>query len=110
LWAGLFAIAWAAKSKVLKFSWFFLMLAPLPVAFISPRGASQYYLPWFGWVLFGSTVFVQSFEYLTRGVLRDRITPARVRPGLLLVALVLVLYPYYRKKGRTRPASPWKHG
>jgi hypothetical protein len=95
LWASLFAIAWASRSRVLKFSWLFLMLAPLPVAFIPPRGASQYYLPWFGWVLFGSTVLVRSLD----GVLRDGIALTRIRGGVLLVALVLVLYPYYREKG-----------
>ena len=95
LWASLFAIAWASRSKVLKFSWLFLMLAPLPVAFIPPRGASQYYLPWFGWVLFGSTVLVRSLD----GVLRDGIGLTRIRGGVLLVALVLVLYPHYREKG-----------
>ena len=95
LWASLFAIAWASRSRVLKFSWLFLMLTPLPVAFIPPRGASQYYLPWFGWVLFGSTVLVRSLD----GVLRDGIALTRIRGGVLLVALVLLLYPFYRRKG-----------
>ena len=104
-WAGLFAIAWAARSRVLKFSWLFLMLAPLPLAFIPTREASQYYLPWFGWALFGSTVFVRSFEYLTRGVVHSGIGMARVRSGVLLVAFVLVLYPIYRKKAWSGAAS-----
>jgi len=105
LWIGLFAIAWAAKSRVLKFAWLFLMVAPLPLAFIPPRGASQYYIPWFGWVLYGSAMVVRSLEYLTRRVLRDGIALARVRGGAVLVALVLVLYPYYKKKGWSGAAS-----
>jgi len=36
LWAGLGLLAWLSRSRVLRFAWFFLMLAPLPLAFVFP--------------------------------------------------------------------------
>lgn len=63
LWIGLLALAWAARSRTLKFAWLFLMLSVLPVAFID-RGAPQYYIPLFGWVLYAATVLASSSRYL----------------------------------------------
>lgn len=54
LWAAMFAIAWRSKSRPLKFAWLFLMLSPIPVAFIASRSAPQYYIPLFGWVLYAA--------------------------------------------------------
>lgn len=64
IWAGLFGIAWAARSRTLKFAWLFLMLSPLPVAFIDPRGPAQYYIPYFGWVLYAATLLVEGTQLL----------------------------------------------
>ena len=88
LWALLFAIAWLSHSRVLRFAWLFLMLAPLPVAFILPRGPAQYYIPWFGWVLFASVVLVRLVDRLTRG-----------RGAILLPALAIILFAHYRREG-----------
>jgi hypothetical protein len=98
-WAILLLIAVLSHSRVLRFAWVFLMLAPLPVAFILPRGAAQYYVPWFGWVLFGSVVVVRSLEFLTRGVPLGGDTLARVRGIALIMFLTLVLFPYYKHIG-----------
>jgi hypothetical protein len=99
IWAVLFAIAWLSGSRVLRFAWSFLMISPLPVAFIVPRGPSQYYIPWFGWVLFAGAAIVESLKHLTRNV---RLAPeilARVRGGILVSVLACILFPCYRNAG-----------
>jgi hypothetical protein len=64
IWLILFAIAWTTKSRALKFAWLFLMLTVIPVAFIQPRGAAQYYIPYFGWVLYAAAALVEGAKRL----------------------------------------------
>jgi hypothetical protein len=66
IWSILLAAAWASRSAALKFAWLFLMLSVLPIAFIPPRGAPQYYVPFFGWVLYAATALVQSSRWVFR--------------------------------------------
>ncbi|HYL35913.1 MAG TPA: hypothetical protein VEV17_08385 [Bryobacteraceae bacterium] len=86
LWLLLLIIAWASKSPALKFAWLFFMLSVIPVAFIPPRGPGQYYIPFFGWILYAVTALVDGTKYLVSkltGALR--IAPAR--PVVLFVAV-----------------------
>jgi hypothetical protein len=99
IWTVLFAIAWLSGSRVLRFSWLFLMIAPLPVAFIAPRGPAQYYVPWFGWVLFAGAVLARSLDLLTQGVRLAPETLARVRGSVLILVLACILFPCYRNAG-----------
>jgi hypothetical protein len=99
IFAGLLAIAWASKSRTLKFAWLFLMLAPLPIAFITPRGPSQYYVPWFGWVLYAATLLVECAAWLTRRVRPDGFWLARIRGSALVLGLALLLYPHFKRIG-----------
>jgi hypothetical protein len=102
LWAALLLIAWISRLRVLQFAWLFLMLAPLPVAFIQPRGAAQYYLPWFGWVLYGSAALIEALRRITR-LLLPKLSPpwngSRVRGSMVLPLLALILLPLYKHKG-----------
>jgi hypothetical protein len=66
LWTAMFAVAWLARSKPLKFAWLFLMLGVAPVAFTAPRGPAQYYLVLFAWVLFAATLLVQVSAYVSK--------------------------------------------
>ena len=104
-WAGMLAVAWAAKSRTLKFAWLYVMLTPLPVAFIFPRGASQYYIVWFGIVLYGATVLVRSLEYLTHKLWREGMWLDSVRGTAVLLGLVWLMYPSYKRLGWSHVAS-----
>ncbi len=68
LWTALAIIAWVARSRVLGYAWLFLMLSPLPIAFILPRGAAQYYVCVFGWMLYAAVLLVKLAVPLTRDV------------------------------------------
>lgn len=99
LWSVLLAAAWISRQKALLFAWFFLMLSVLPIAFVAARGAPQYYIPWFGWVLYAAVAVVQSLAWVTRRLAGERPVVARVRSAAVLLSLVLALYPYYQRKG-----------
>jgi hypothetical protein len=102
IWLGLLAIAWLTRSRPLWFAWLFLMLSAIPVAFITPRAAAQYYIPLFGWALFAATVLVRGSEYLWRHLPRPSspvLSPAFRAPALFILAALLLLH-YYRRPAR----------
>jgi len=99
LWAVLFAVAWATRSRALKFAWLFLMFSVLPVAFID-RGAPQYYLPLFGWVLYAAVVLAKGSQYLLERLTRVRTSRlANARAPALFAALGVLMFVSYRGTG-----------
>ena len=87
LWAILFTVAWLSGSRALKFAWLFLMLSPIPVAFVIPRGAPQYYVPYFGWVLYAGAGLTQ----LTRRLFREAPELAHRMRAIALFSVVMAL-------------------
>jgi len=91
IWLVLLAVAWATRSRALKFAWFFLMLSVLPVAFIPPRGPEQYYITFFGWVLYAATLLNE----ITKQLFSRMPQFARfeeVRPAALLLCAAAAMY------------------
>ena len=99
LWGGLFLVAWLAKSRGLRFAALFLFLSPIPLAFIAPREAAQYYVCWFGWSLYGAIVCTGFARHLTPATWRDHHWIATIRSAALLATLVFVCYPQYKRRG-----------
>ena len=90
IWSATLAVALVARSRPLLFAWLFLMLSPLPIAFILPRGPAQYYIPFFGWVLFAAIVVVSVTQFLLRPL-------GWLRAPAVFLASMLVLMHYYRR-------------
>jgi hypothetical protein len=99
LWTMLAAIAWAAGSRVLAFAWLFVMLSPLPIAFIYPRGAAQYYVCVFGWMLYAAVLLANLTAFLTRSVPLPEWWLSRARGAALFVVLMAILYLAYKPLG-----------
>ena len=99
LWTALAAIAWFSRSRVLRFAWLFLMLSPLPIAFILPRGAAQYYVCVFGWMLYAAVLLVKLFTLLTRAVPLPEWWLSRARGAALFVGSMAILYSAYKPLG-----------
>jgi hypothetical protein len=103
VWAAMIAVAWAVKSRVLRFAVLFGILGTAPIAFSVPRGAPQYYVPWFGWALLAAAVLWQLWSRLpVRASLRQ--------PVVLVGALLLILFPFYLAMGWQNVASVWYEG
>ena len=57
VWIFLAWLAWRRPRPVLRFCWAFLMLTPLPLAFlVETRGAACLYIPLAGWAVFAAVV------------------------------------------------------
>ena len=101
LWSGMLVTAWVSKSRPLRFAWLFLILSALPIAFIDPRSLAQYYIPFFGWVLYAATLLVRSTEFLWRllpNSFAEQFSWLRAS-ALFLIAGLLLLH-YYRRLWR----------
>jgi hypothetical protein len=106
LWTAMLAIAWLSRSRALRFAWLFVMLSPLPVAFIDARGLAQYYIPLFGWALYAGVLLNLLFSWVLRRF--HAANPARTRAyasAALLAGLVLLLYPRWKSYLPDHPAS-----
>jgi len=99
LWTALAVIACATRSRVLGYAWLFLMLSPLPIAFILPRGTAQYYVCLFGWALYASVLLVKLSSLLTRGVRAPEWWVARARGAALFCIAMLIFYAAYKPLG-----------
>jgi hypothetical protein len=51
IWALLFAYAFLRRDRALKLMAFWVIITPLPLAFIFPRGGGRLYIPLFGWAM-----------------------------------------------------------
>lgn len=107
---AMLAIALVSRSRALRFAWLFLMLSPLPIAFIDPRGVAQYYVPLFGWALYAGVLVDLLFNRVFEWVLRrfHPANPARTHiyaSAALLAGLVLLLYPLWKAYRPDQPAS-----
>jgi len=99
LWTALAVIALAARSRVLCFAWLFLILSPLPIAFIAPRGPAQYYVPLFGWTVYASTLVSRTASFLTRDAALSEYWLTRLRGAALFVASMAILYSLFKPLG-----------
>ena len=82
IFALIWGIAIAARSKPLLFAAAFVTLAPLPINFIAYRGFFVMYIPLAGWAMFIATALVEGFDWLWKTMSKRE--PERVFPALLL--------------------------
>ena len=50
-------MAWRRPRPLLRFTWAYMLLTPLPVAFLSDRTQGCLYLPLVGWAIFAAAIF-----------------------------------------------------
>ncbi len=106
LWLALAAIAWLTRSRALRFAWLFVMLSPLPVAFILPRGVAQYYIPRFGWSLYAGVLINLGLAALLRRFPSARPVRRHTWAGAAVVVLLACIsYPFWRAYQPWNPTS-----
>jgi hypothetical protein len=103
---ALLGVALAAKSRPLIFAWAFTAIAALPIAFVPPRGGSQYYIPFFGCALYAgcaiSGIAARLRDALPKLRFNIQAPPywaERAAAASLLLAIALPLYAYHKRVG-----------
>jgi len=86
-------VAIGKKSRVLLFSWSFLLLSVLPFIFLPHYAALFMYIPSVGWALFAASILVSLRKLLWRGAcsLSAKMEQVRVPPGWPLGSILSFL-------------------
>jgi hypothetical protein len=96
LWTLMAAGAAAARSRALGFATGFVLIAPLPLSFIAPRGFYAMYLPYLGYALYAGAGIALVRDALWEKVWRrDPVPPGFWQPerlGTLAYLLIALLY------------------
>jgi uncharacterized protein (TIGR03437 family) len=99
-WGATAAAAALARSRALAFAWIFAMASVAPVAFVTPRGGPQYYVPLFGWSLYagvaGAWVAPRFLRVIT---LSPSVALRRAAAAVFVFAVVADLHSQYRTIG-----------
>ena len=66
LLSAMAALAILARSRTLLFAWLLVVLGAAPMAFVSPRGLSAYYIPVLGYAIFLAAALVRGRELAAR--------------------------------------------
>ncbi|HYP05466.1 MAG TPA: hypothetical protein VER03_04455 [Bryobacteraceae bacterium] len=93
-------IAAAARSRTLIFAWFLVAVGSAPMAFVTPRGLSSYYIPVLGYAIFLAVGLVRVREFLVRsrepiGILASQ--------AILFAGLLAVLWQWQDETERQFP-------
>jgi hypothetical protein len=88
---AMLGIALWQRSRPLLFAWCFLLVSPLPVAFMAHHAAFFLYLPMAGWSLYAAVLLVMARRALASLFIRPGSLPAGRVQMVSVVALPLVL-------------------
>jgi hypothetical protein len=58
VWAVATYLAWRRNQPLLRFSWAYMLVTPLPIAFLAGRLQGDLYIPLAGWAIFSSVILV----------------------------------------------------
>jgi hypothetical protein len=89
------------RSRTLVLAWFLVVLGAAPMAFVSPRGLSAYYIPVMGYAIFIAVGLVRARELLMRSEQHPVATFAS--RAILFVALFTGLWRWQASTERTFP-------
>jgi hypothetical protein len=91
-WALLIAGAFIARRKYVWFALAFLLITPLPVAFIQARGFFTMYLPYLGWAMYTAALIVLVRGWMWRRIWnRPPIPAGALEPERIATAALLAL-------------------
>ncbi len=97
----LFLFAWRSRLAYFRFALLFWLIGVLPVAFIPSRSIYAIYIPLAGFDLCAATLFIETREWLWRGIRRLAHLPdlLGLRQILMFIVLLLALARFYYVQG-----------
>lgn len=92
VWGALFYLAWRRYDPILRLAALWVVLTPLPIAFLSGRGAACLYIVIVGWAIVASVLFVRFARVVARQPLLQRIPPSWTVTALSCICVALVFH------------------
>jgi hypothetical protein len=85
-------LAWRKPRPLLRFTWAYMLLTPLPIAFLGDRTQGCLYLPLVGWAIFAAAIFSDGIgaaaNFLSREPLLERLNRRRIFALLTAVGVL----------------------
>jgi hypothetical protein len=110
IWAAVTYLAWRRKNHLLRFCWCYIVLTPLPLAFLIGRDQACLYVTLAGWAVMAGTLFESWLPAMTRVVAAEptfrRMEMGRVRVLVATaVMVVMALASWSYKKTEIEPGN-----
>jgi hypothetical protein len=99
LWAALAYLAWRRGRPALRFLWWFMVVTPLPIEFLTGRSQACLYIPMVGWAVFGTVVFLD-LTGAVAGVLEAEPWFRRLGRGGITALLVAIAIFFWARQNR----------
>jgi len=103
-WVALIYIAWRRREKYFWLMVSFVIVTPLPIAFIPPRAAGCLYIPLVGWAIILSTLYLSLATLLKNEPPLRPLSPQQLRVALALIAIPCLWNVNRRADRRSLPA------
>ncbi|MGD0869435.1 MAG: hypothetical protein ABSB88_07790 [Bryobacteraceae bacterium] len=110
IWAAVTYLAWRRKNRLLRFCWWYIVLTPLPLAFLDGRDQACLYVTLAGWAVLAGTLFESWLPALARVVAAEalfrRMEFGHVRTlvaAAVMMAMALTSWSY--KKNEVEPGN-----
>jgi len=97
LWAALAYLAWRRDRPILRFSWWFMVVTPLPIEFLTGRSQACLYIPMVGWAVFGAVILVDLAGALAGVLEREPFGRRLGRRGIAAVLLAVAVFFWARQ-------------
>ncbi|MEO8592490.1 MAG: hypothetical protein ABI759_04140 [Candidatus Solibacter sp.] len=102
LWIVTGYLAFRRRRPVLRFSWAFLMLTPIPLALLEGRSGGCLYIPYAGWAVFTSVLLVDFAGAVARLLAGEPIFRLAGSRALLALVIGAALFCWARENHRQR--------
>jgi hypothetical protein len=100
-WTVLTYLAWRPGARpILRFAWTFLLLAPLPIAFLPGKSQACLYIPMLGLALFAAVVLVDLAKALAGRLTGEPIFRRLGKPALTAGLIALAVFGWGRENLR----------
>lgn len=110
IWAVAAYLAWRRKRPLLRFSWIWMLVTPLPIMFLEGRVQGNLYIPLAGWAIFAAVIFLDLARAAAAVLVKEPLFQRLGRQGVfaLLVACSVLLWVNrmrYLKTAEVRPVA-----
>jgi hypothetical protein len=110
IWALVTFLAWRRDRPLLRFTWAWMLLAPLPIAFLADRFQGCLYVPLAGWAIFAGLISVDLMKALSGVLIKEPLFRHLGRNGLFALLIVGAVFIWadrmrYLKSEIVKPAA-----